>query len=142
MAPRKKQYKTLIILTGIVLFAIAAYALTSGEGYDTVSSLADADRPVRVTIKATIEDYTLDGDTIIFVLGDGHYRIIAYYSVDKFIGLHGRAPGDWIIGQDIVVQGVYTPGDPTATGTYLGVLDVSNMLEGCHEGYKAPQVTS
>ncbi|MEB3806446.1 MAG: hypothetical protein GSR73_02915 [Desulfurococcales archaeon] len=137
-----RKGRLVILLIGVVMIATAIIVFSGGEeGYRSVSSLAGADRPVRVTIEGTVTDYwiTRDNKQVVFVLSDGKASIIAYYSLEEFIGLHGRKPGDWMIGQQVVVQGTFYP---HRMGEYLGYIEISQMLKGCHEGYKAPQVNS
>ncbi len=106
-----------------------------------MSSLASLHGPARVTVEARVAEYWVDSGAgrVVFVLSDGRASVLAYYDLEEFIGLHGRPPGDWMIGQEVVVQGTFYP---QRAGPYLGYIEVSQMLKGCHEGYRAPQVNS
>ena len=129
----------LVLLAGI---GIAGYVAVRGSGYMDVSDLAGIARETRVTVEGTIVDYMVlkDQGEIVFVLeGRDGSKVLAYFSLDRFIGIHGRAPGDWMLGQEIVVQGVFYPGSVPGA---LGYIDVSELLKGCHTAYEAPTASS
>jgi len=130
----------IILLAGI---GVAGYLAVKGSGYMDVSDLASLDREARVTVEGVIADYTIkqDTNTVVFLLEgkDGSTRVVAYFSLERFIGIHGRAPGDWMLGQSIVVRGVFHPGGVQGA---IGYIDVSEMLKGCHSSYEAPQASS
>ncbi len=129
----------LVLLAGI---GIAGYVAVRGSGYMDVSDLAGITRETRVTVEGTIVDYKVlkDQGEIMFVLeGRDGSKVLAYFSLDRFIGIHGRAPGDWMLGQEIVVQGVFYPGGVPGA---LGYIDVSELLKGCHTAYEAPTASS
>ena len=136
-----KRGRLVVLLIGIILVIGAFIVLSSPSGYKSVSSLLTINKPSRVTVEAIVTNYWVSQDNkqIILVLSDDKASVLALYDLEKFIGLHGRPPGDWMIGQKVVVQGTYYP---QATGPYIGYIEISEMLKGCHESYKAPKVRS
>ncbi len=118
------------------------YMAASMGGYKDVSDLARLKEPALVTVKGVIADYRADPDkdSVVFLLqGEDGSTITAEFSYQRFVNMHGRAPGPWILGQEIVVKGVFYP---ERQGNMLGYMDISEMLKGCHESYQAPPATS
>ncbi len=132
-----------LLLAGVLAAIMVAvgYMAASMGGYKDVSDLAKVKEPTLVTVKGVIADYRADpnSDTVVFVLqGEDGSLITAEFSYQRFVNMHGRAPGPWILGQEIVVKGVFYP---SKQGNTLGYMDISEMLKGCHEGYEAPPAT-
>lgn len=133
-----------LLLAGVLATIMVAvgYMAASMGGYKDVSDLARVEKPTLVTVKGTIADYRAEpgSDSLVFILqGEDGSLVTAEFSYQRFVNMHGRAPGPWILGQEIVVKGVFYP---SRQGNTLGYMDIGEMLKGCHESYEAPQATS
>ena len=128
-----------ILALAVALFAVffvAAYIASTSRGYLDVSDLKGL-RGGSVNVMGVIGGYRVEGDTLVVTLvGRDGSKVTLVMPLELFTSAHGKPPGPWILGKSIGVRGYYKPS--AEGGESLGVLEVKDILNPCHESYKAP----
>lgn len=128
-----------LILLAFLLFIamfVAAYIASTTRGYLDVSDLRNTGAGA-VNVVGVIEDYVVeDGVLLVTLSGKDGSKVTLKISLELFTLTHGKPPGPWIIGKSIGVRGYYKPeGDGLRN---LGIVEVTEILNPCHESYKSP----
>ncbi len=168
--------KSIIIAAALVAaMALIGYASISASKYNDVSSLSMLDSPARVTVSGSTVDlgtgslvmvyngevYKVDARGVyaiaegvdsgesyaLFLLeGSDGFMVVALYPARDFVTKYGGSP---VVEAQIVVDGVYRPGNTVAIGIMgpdrfmplyeAPVLEVDTILKGCHASYQQEQ---
>ncbi|RLG47469.1 MAG: hypothetical protein DRO06_02780 [Thermoproteota archaeon] len=123
------------IVVGLVALGVGVLSLASAAsgGYVDVSRLRGMTSKTRVVVTGRVVDTLMNAstDTLAFVMeGEDGFRIVAVYSLSRFIQEYGAPPSHTTVKEQVVMSGVYDP----ATRT----LSIEKILQGCHSAYEAP----
>lgn len=120
----------LLFVGGLSLLA------STSKGYLDVSDLREVNEPRRVAVDSLIVGFRVEGgDLVILLQGRDGSLVEVLMPYDMFLVVHARPPGNWMIGTEITVKGVFYPG---GAGQALGYLEVEEILNPCHEAYSSP----
>ncbi len=119
------------------MILILGYIVTSSSSYVEVDQLSSYSRDSFVSVRAKVADVEIFSkkNRIVFVLEGSKWLVNASYSLNKFVDQYGGMPTHSMVGQEMVVRGVF---HPLRKGRFLGWIDVSSILRGCHKAYESP----
>ncbi len=157
-----------VVLLTLVIGVVGYMSITASQ-YNEVSMLASLDSPTRVTVRGEVVNLgTEDGflvykgeryilkpkgmyavaeaegsdSLVVFLLkGQDGFLVAAVYPASDFISRYGGSP---IIDPEIVVDGVYKPGERVSIklpGIVVDtpIIEIYSILKGCHSSYGQEQ---
>ncbi|MEM4893082.1 MAG: hypothetical protein QXL03_03610, partial [Acidilobaceae archaeon] len=132
MVSKQNIVSFVIVLALIAVIGFTMYSVVTSGRYLDVVDLASINRPCTVTVTGVIISYESKPEEGVLYIKltskkDSSAIVNVRFNYNQFVVMHKQAPGDWMIGREIVVKGVFYP--------EVQIIDVRDIMVPCHEGY-------